>query len=127
MASPFNPSRELGKRGEALAWNFLIRQGYRILEKNYRNRLGEVDVVAQKEGTITFIEVKTRKDERFGLPAEAVNWKKRRKLVLLAEAYLQQKGLEHLPARFDILSITWDGEGEPSFSLIPDAFGADGG
>ena len=113
---------QLGKRGEALAWNFLRKQGYAILEKNYRTRFGEVDVVARKQGVLVFLEVKTRRDSRFGSPLEAVDWRKRQKLSRVAEAFLQEKGLENSPARFDILSVMWDGRGEPQFSLLEDAF-----
>ena len=122
MNDPMNSAHRLGERGEALAWNFLRKQGYSILEKNYRTRFGEVDVVAQKQGVLIFLEVKTRRDSRFGLPSEAVDWKKRRKLGQVAEAYLIAKGLENRPARFDILSVIWDGTGEPDFSLLEDAF-----
>ena len=113
---------KLGARGEALAWNFLRKQGYSILEKNYRTRFGEVDVIAQKGDVLVFLEVKTRRDHQFGFPAESVNWKKRQKLTRVAEAYLQAKRLENQATRFDILSITWDGRTEPHFSLLEDAF-----
>lgn len=113
---------QLGARGEALAWNFLRKRGYSILEKNYRTRFGEVDIIAEKEGVVVFLEVKTRRDHQFGFPEESVDWRKREKLTRVAEAYLQTSRLEHRPARFDILSITWDGRSEPCFSLIEDAF-----
>jgi len=116
----------LGERGEALAWNFLKKRGYLLLEKNYRTRLGEVDVVARKDGVLVFVEIKTRRDHRFGLPEEAVDWKKRRKLARVAQAYLQAEGLENRSARFDILSVTWDGTAEPNFSLLEDAFSLEG-
>ncbi len=112
----------LGERGEALAWNFLRKEGYAILEKNYRTRFGEIDVIARKQDVVVFLEVKTRRDHTFGPPQESVDWKKRQKLSRTAEAYLQAKGLENRPARFDILSITWDGSHEPHFSLLEDAF-----
>ena len=115
----------LGQRGETLGWNFLKKQGYALMEKNYRTRLGEIDVVARKDQTVVFIEIKTRRDTRFGLPEEAVDWRKRQKLSRLAESYLQEKGLEDQPVRFDILSITWDGMREPQFSLLEDAFTLD--
>ena len=117
-----NPVHELGKRGEALAWIFLRKRGYSILEKNFRTRFGELDVVAEKNGTLVFLEIKTRRNDLFGSPAEAVNWKKRQKMSRAAEAFLQKKGLENRPARFDILSILWNGTGEPEFSLLEDAF-----
>ena len=112
----------LGARGEALAWGFLKRQGYSLIEKNYRTRFGEIDIVAEKEGTLVFLEVKTRRTTRFGLPEESVDWRKRHKLGRMAEAFIQTKKLENRPARFDILSIVWDGAGEPRFSLLEDAF-----
>ena len=116
------PLPALGERGEALAWNFLKKHGYRLLEKNFRTRLGEMDVIAEKDGTIVFIEVKTRRHHHFGTPEEAVDWRKRRKLVQVAQAFLQSKRLEDRAARFDVLSVTWDGEGEPAFFLLEDAF-----
>lgn len=116
----------LGERGEALAWNFLRKRGYSILERNYRTRFGEMDVVARKDGVLIFLEVKTRRDHRFGLPSEAVDWKKRRRLTRVAYTYLQSRGLEDNAARFDILSVTWDGSREPQFSLLEDAFPAEG-
>ena len=117
-----NALQELGKRGEALAWNFLKREGYTLLEKNFRTRFGEVDVIAEKKGTVVFLEIKTRTNDRFGLPAEAVDRRKREKLSRAAEAFLQARRLENRPARFDILSILWDGRSGPRFSLIEDAF-----
>lgn len=117
-----NDLQEWGARGEALAWNFLMKHGYSILEKNYRTRFGEVDVIAEKRGTLVFLEIKTRRNESFGLPAEAVDWRKRQRLSRSAEAFLQAKRWENRTARFDILSILWDGLREPQFSLIEDAF-----
>ena len=118
-------SLNLGPRGEALAWNFLRKQGYSILEKNYRIRLGEIDVIARKKEWIAFIEVKTRLDHQFGTPGESINWRKQRKLTRVAQTYLQAKGLENQPSRFDVLSITWNGTGEPVFDLLEDAFTVD--
>ena len=116
----------LGERGESLAWNFLRKQGYSILEKNYRTRLGEIDVIASRDGAIIFLEVKTRRNHHFGLPEEAIDWRKRQKISRVAEAYLQTKGLENREARFDILSVTWDGIEEPHFLLLENAFALEG-
>ncbi len=117
---------KLGERGEALAWNFLRKRGYELLEKNFRTRFGEMDVIAKKDDSIVFIEVKTRRNERFGIPAEAVDWRKRQKLTRVAQAYLQAHGLENQAARFDVLSVTWDGTTEPAFFLLEDAFQVEG-
>ena len=113
---------KLGGRGEALAWDFLKKQGYNLIEKNFRNRFGEVDIIAKKDGFLIFLEVKTRRDDRFGIGAESVDWRKRQKLTRVAQAYLQTRGLENRPARFDVLSVTWDGVQEPDFLLLEDAF-----
>lgn len=83
-------------------------------------------MIAQKEGVVVFLEVKTRRDTRFGLPQEAVDWRKRQKLGRVAEAFLQSKRFENRPARFDVLSVIWDGTSEPQFSLLEDAFALEG-
>jgi len=110
----------LGPRGEALAWNFLRKRGYTLLEKNYRTRFGEIDVIARKQGALVFVEVKTRRNASFGFPEEAVDRRKQAKMIQCAQAYLQAKGLEDRPARFDVLSVIWDGKNEPQFSLLED-------
>lgn len=79
---------ELGKIGEEFAANLLELQGYRILERNFRCRMGEIDLIAEKDGEISFVEVKTRKSARFGRPAEAVNSEKQRRMRKAAEFYL---------------------------------------
>ena len=111
---------KLGERGGALAWNFLRKRGYSLLEKNYRTRFGEIDVIARKEGVTVFVEVKTRRDTSFGRPEEAVGPRKQAKMIQCAQAFLQAKGLEDRPARFDVLSLLWDGKNEPQFSLLED-------
>ena len=113
---------KLGERGEALAWNFLVKRGYTLLEKNYRTRFGEVDVIARKDGSLVFLEIKTRRNHDYGTPEEAVDWRKRQKLARVAQSYLQAKRLENQAARFDVLSVNWDGRQEPQFLLLEDAF-----
>ena len=116
----------LGERGEALAWSYLKKQGYSIREKNYRTRFGEIDVIASRQGTLVFLEIKTRRNHNFGLPEEAVDWRKRQKMIRVAESYLQKKKIENREARFDILSVTWDGVEEPHFVLLENAFTLEG-
>ncbi len=119
---PFRLS--LGDRGEMVAWNFLTQRGYKILEKNYRCRLGEIDVVAEKKSKIVFVEIKTRTTHAFGSPEESVHRAKQRKLLQLAEWYLREKGKSDSLVSFDVVGITWQGSQEPEIRLIENAFDA---
>ena len=112
----------LGKEGEELALGFLKAQGYRIKERNFKNKLGEIDIVAQDKDTICFIEVKTRTSEDFGGPLEAVIQRKQRKLSQLALSYLKSKNLLNEKARFDVVSLIKNEDGAPEISLLKDAF-----
>jgi putative endonuclease len=114
--------RELGDRGEDLAAAALKRQGYKIIERNYLTPLGEIDIIAKQRGILVFIEVKTRKSDRFGTPAEAVHPAKQVKLRRLADYYLKQKRLGEAPVRFDVVGIMVK-DGDPVIEIIPNAFG----
>lgn len=118
--TPFRVS--LGDRGEMIAWDFLIKQGYKILEKNYRCKIGEIDAVARKEGRLTFVEVKTRMSARYGSPQEAVHKAKQRKIALVAEWYRKEKKLSHEPISFEVIAIDWSVQADPKIRLITDAF-----
>lgn len=113
----------LGDRGEMAGAAYLARSGYRLLETNYRCALGEIDVVAERDGRLVFIEIKTRKDHDFGAPEEAVHVTKQRKLIQLAQCYMKERKCKEKPVSFDVLALTWDLPGEPRFRLILDAFG----
>ncbi len=104
IAPPSRP-KLLGKDGEQIARQFLMEKGYKILQTNYRSRLGEIDIICQDSTTIVFVEVKTRSSETFGTPAAAVTGGKQKKLRLLAQEYLIARGREDQPVRFDVLSI----------------------
>jgi putative endonuclease len=95
----------VGKCGENIAIDFLKKNGYRILENNFRCRFGEIDIIAMEGKNISFVEVKTRTDNRFGSPKSAVDFRKQRKLSKMALLYLTQKRLIDYPARFDVVSI----------------------
>lgn len=110
-----------GKTGEARAASLLIDNGYKILAKNYRTRLGEIDIIAKDKDTICFIEVKTRKDRRFGFPQEAVSKIKQRQIAKAALAFLQEKKLLHKDARFDVVSIIYS-QAAARLDLIKNAF-----
>ena len=78
----------LGGLGEAYAENHLKKNGYKILERNYRTKIGEIDLIAEKDKTVVFVEVKSRVNTKFGLPKEAVNFHKQFKIRKVAEEYL---------------------------------------
>ncbi len=97
-------SRLLGDRGEREAAAYLRRQGLRIVARNYRTPLGEIDLIARDGDTVVFVEVKTR---RQGEPAEAVTPEKQRRLTLAALHFLKARGLLEYRSRFDVVAIVW--------------------
>jgi putative endonuclease len=97
--------QELGKRGEDAAAAYLERTGMTVVERNWRCRAGEVDLVALDGTSVVFVEVKTRKSTATGQPEEAVTPTKQRRYKRLAEAYLQQAGLSDVTVRFDVISL----------------------
>lgn len=110
----------LGKAGEDAAAAYLEAHGYRILHRNWRKNHLELDIVARKDGLLVVVEVKTRSDNRYIEPQEAVNWQKIRRIVVAADAYLKHFGIDD-PVRFDILTVV----GQPgAFRIehIEDAF-----
>jgi putative endonuclease len=113
--------KELGKKGEEVALRFLKKRGYRIIEKNYVCKMGEMDIIAREKDTLVFIEVKTRTSAMFGPPQLAVNSSKQRQLSKVALNYLKEKHLEDQKARFDVVAILLEEKGE-QIELIQDAF-----
>lgn len=110
-----------GKEGEKIAAAFLKEKGYQIIEKNYRCALGEIDIIAQEEREIVFVEVKTRKSSEMGYPEQAVGFKKQKKLSEMALFYFQDKKLKDASARFDVVAITMRLSGN-EIKLIRNAF-----
>jgi putative endonuclease len=113
----------LGKAGEDRAAKFLVGKGYRVLERNFRTRSGELDLIALHEGTIVFVEVKTRTSNAFGAPELAVTPQKQRKMIKTALGYIKYKKLHSLPCRFDVVAISDATEKE--VELIQNAFEMD--
>ena len=95
----------LGRVGEKKAVDFLKKKGFKILETNYRTHIGEIDIIADDNGTVVFVEVKTRSGDGYGLPSEAVDFKKREKYFKVAAEYLQREKKNDLPCRFDVVEI----------------------
>ena len=99
-------NRRIGSFTEAAAVSYLSKNGYTILKKNYRfSRYGEVDIIAEKDDYVCFIEVKSRKNDAFGTPAEAVTQYKKNKIAFIAGQYLAVNKIPEKTARFDVIEI----------------------
>jgi len=110
-----------GKEGEKIAADFLKKNGYRIIDKNFRSPLGEIDIVAREKDAIVFVEVKTRKSSELGYPEQAVGIRKQKKMSQLALWYLQKKKIIDTSARFDVVAITMHSSGD-EIKLFKNAF-----
>lgn len=108
---PTDARQSLGKLGERLATNALERRGYRIVERNFRCRAGEIDLVAEEGLDLVFVEVKTRRGTSWGLPEEAVNDRKARKLRQVAGHYLELHNLPECAWRIDVVAVQFDSAG----------------
>ncbi|KPK97680.1 MAG: hypothetical protein AMJ95_07760 [Omnitrophica WOR_2 bacterium SM23_72] len=111
----------LGQRGENSAAGFLKENGYKILLKNFKTRLGEIDIIGMDQDTYCFIEVKTRNSLRCGQPQEAVSLFKQRQMSRAALLFLKENQLLDAKARFDVVSIIYC-DNAPKFDLIKNAF-----
>jgi putative endonuclease len=101
------PTKSLGRRGEDAAAKFLKRQGYHILARGLDSRLGELDIVAVDGRTVVFVEVKTRRSDEMGDPAEAIDERKEQRMTQAALGYLKTNRLLEYTSRFDVVAITW--------------------
>ncbi len=124
MARP--PTRPLGQLGEEIAARFLERRGFRILARNLRSRLGEIDLVARDGPTLVFVEVKARRHRRGDPPQAAVDARKQARLARLAIDYLAREWLGELACRFDVVAVSLEPGGAPRVEHFPGAFAADG-
>ncbi|MCQ2564906.1 MAG: YraN family protein [Clostridia bacterium] len=113
-------SNTFGKRGEIIATNYLKRKGYKILHNNYKNKIGEIDIIAKDKDYIVFVEVKTRSSRSFGDPLEAINIQKQNKIRSAATLYLRQHNLLDVNCRFDAIAIL--GEGDDDINHVINAF-----
>jgi len=115
-----------GRPGEDLACRHLADSGFAIVQRNYRCRSGEVDVVAREGDTTVFVEVKERHGASHGQGLESVTFGKRRRLIRAARLYAASHGLDERPLRFDVISIAWTPDGHPQLRHEQSAFDADG-
>ena len=97
--------QNIARIGETFAARHLKAQGYQILTQNYRYQRGEIDLIVQQENRIVFVEVKTRRSLKYGLPQYAVTPQKQRQISKIALAYLQSQNLLDTPCRFDVIAI----------------------
>ena len=98
---------QFGREGESAAIAFLKENGYRILEKNFRSKLGEIDLIAEQAGVIVFIEVKARSDHEFGHPFDALTPTKQKKIIQTTQSFLVQKRIPDKSMRFDVVHLHW--------------------
>ena len=98
-------SRDIGALGEKIAAEYLTGRGYIILERNFRSREGEIDIIAEKDDSLVFIEVRTRTSNSYGTPEESLTAQKKERLIALAEVYIE--GRDYLPSswRIDVVAI----------------------
>jgi len=117
---------EFGKACEKEAVRYLQEKGYKVIEENYKTRLGEIDIIASDKSTTCFIEVKSRSSLDFGRPKEAISKNKQHKISQSALIYLKAHNLLDKSARFDVIEIIFDKATQGrAFSLIKDAFSLD--
>lgn len=116
--------KELGEKGEQLAVDFLIGNGYEIIERNYRYGHGEIDIIVKdlSDGFTAFIEVKTRQNLDFGEPEYAITKNKQRQIKKMAELYLYEKKIEVLDCRFDVIAVMLEDINNPSIKHYVNAF-----
>lgn len=105
-----NDKQNLGKLGEEIVAKYLKRNGYKIVEKNYKNKLGEIDLIVKKDNMLSFIEVKTRKNMNYGTPAEAVNYNKRKHIYRTAEYYIIGQNINKKDITFDVVEVYFHNE-----------------
>ena len=115
--------QSLGKVGEDLACAELANRGYVILERRYRTRYGEIDIIARVGDTIVFVEVKARAGDAYGSGGAAVTPSKQQRIVRMAIDFLTRRRLLDQPCRFDVVTVDFE-EGRPRIEVYPHAFTA---
>ena len=122
----FDPRKSLGQEGEAAAEQYLRRKGYRIVARNLRSQLGELDLVAEDGRVLVFVEVKARRTGAFGGAIYAVHQRKQEKLIQLAALYLARHHIKDRLCRFDVVLLQAVGDGPAQIEHIQNAFEVSG-
>jgi len=114
---------KLGTKGEKRAAKFLKRKGYKIIQRNYRCKLGEIDIIARQSDTIVFVEVKTRQTKDFGAPQDAITAAKKNHISKVALCYIKDKNLMGQSCRFDVVAVDFSPQSrKPKIDHIENAF-----
>ncbi len=121
---PRKSKQQIGQAGEKAAAALLRKEGFRIIESNFRIPLGEIDVIAEEDNVLCFIEVKTRRSAAYGGPAEAVTPRKQHQIAKVAAVYISRNYPEGRTCRFDVVTVTEKND-LPVAGLIRDAFRAE--
>ena len=125
-SSDKNTAVSIGHKGEETAVKILIKQGYIIIERNYRTKMGEIDIIARDGEYTCFVEVRLRKNNNYGTPADTIDERKRHRIINTAKYYAQKKRIYDTPMRFDVVVINADTFGEKLSNIraevIKDAF-----
>ena len=98
-----------GELGERVAARWLERQGWRVVQRRFRNGRRDIDLVMERDGTVAFVEVKARRGDRFGTPVEAVNWRKQKELAKSAHIWIDRHGRPDEDYRFDVVGVLVEG------------------
>lgn len=114
----------LGKLGENLAVTYLKKHRLKIIKQNYRQKTGEIDIIAREKKTLVFVEVKTRRSTRYGQPLEAVTPKKQAQISRVALDYITRNKLSDQPVRFDVISILIVENKKPEIEHLQNCFEA---
>lgn len=122
---PWKSKQHVGQTGEKAAAEFLRKQGFKVIECNFRTPLGEIDVIAEEDDVLCFIEVKMKRSGAYGGPAEAVTSRKQHQIAKVAAVYAARNCPNGKTCRFDVVTVTEENE-LPVVSLIRDAFQSDG-
>jgi len=113
--------RLIGLLGEKLVCKWYTDHKYKLLSVNYKTRFGEIDIIAANRNTIVFVEVKTRKDNKFSYAKEAVNYSKQQKIKAAANQYIALNNLEEKIVRFDVAEV-YHRDSKPDINIIENAF-----
>ncbi|MDD3839627.1 MAG: YraN family protein [Clostridia bacterium] len=119
-----NKNKLVGLEGEIIALNYLRKKGYKIIEKNFRCKVGEVDLVCMEGEYLVFVEVKTRSTFRYGRPSDAINYYKQMKYPAIATIFIKMNKMFDTPVRFDIVEVIRVDKDKYEINLIKNAFDA---